>query len=71
MYCDQLSHPITQEYTLLPSEKRFEFDLAFLKTNPQKFLKNIDDKIMDGYLIRYHQQVLDKQKNAQHELLPV
>jgi hypothetical protein len=70
IYCDELSEPIFSEYIILPPSGSFEFDLGLITCNYNNFFEKVDDKIMDGYLSRLHQNIIEDHDNRQYELLP-
>jgi len=70
IYCDELSEPIYKEYSVFPTRETFEFDLSLLESSEPDFIREVDDKIMGGYLTRHDQKKFKEYEYKKKELLP-
>lgn len=70
IYSDELSEPIHKEYSVSPTEETFEFDLNFLELPEPDFIREVNEKIMGGYLERHFQKQLKDYEFEKSELLP-
>ena len=70
VFCDELPSPMEMQYKIMPTEKSINVGLDHLKANGKEFFSYANSAIMDGYLKRHTDRLLNEYKNKEDELVP-